>query len=73
MIHVRNITIELTQQLDTGEEQSLIIEHDGETATMSTENWTQGVTTMSHIAEATTEALATARIHLRVIQLENKP
>jgi hypothetical protein len=73
MIHVTSLTLELTQTLESGEEQTLMIEHDGEIATITTEAWTQGVTTMSHIAQATTEALATARIHLRVIQLENKP
>ena len=73
MINVDNITIQFSQVLDTGEDQTLIVDHDGETASMSTDAWTLGDVTLTDITQATDEALATARIHLRVLQLENKP
>jgi hypothetical protein len=68
MIHVRTITIELTQQLDTGEEQSLIVEYDGETPIISTDAWTQGRITIPDIIETADTCYATAKLRIAAIE-----
>ena len=68
MIHVNNITIELSQVLDTGEEQTLIIEHDGKTPIISTQAWTQGSSTIPDMIEIADNAHTYIMSELAVYQ-----
>jgi hypothetical protein len=68
MMTLTSITLEIAQVLDTGEEQTLIIEHDGNTSTICTDNWTQGELTIPQIIEIADTAHTYACNELAVYQ-----
>jgi hypothetical protein len=68
MIQVQHITIQFTQVLDTGEDQTLIVDYDGKTASMSTDAWTQGELTIPQIIEIADTAHTQACNELAVYQ-----
>ncbi|HSG60864.1 MAG TPA: hypothetical protein VLA24_05445 [Pseudomonadales bacterium] len=68
MINVDNITIQFSQVLDTGEDQTLIVDHDGETASMSTDAWTLGNVTLTDMIEIADTCHATARLTITAIR-----
>lgn len=65
---IETITLEFSQVLDTGEEQTLIVEFDGETASMSTDAWTQGIVTLPDIIDIADTCIATARLTMTAIR-----
>ena len=74
MIQVRNITLELAQVLESGEEQTIIIEVDGSNkANIGTEAWTNDSVTISDLCVFAFITLEHARIGISGAQLETKP
>lgn len=70
MIHIRTITLELSQTLPSGEEQTLIVEVTGQDEQIITADpaWTNGIVGLSDIIGTATSCLSHAKLRIASIE-----